>query len=110
MRGLGPVAARRMFGGAGIYVDGVMFALVADDTLYLKTDAENRADFDALGLEPFVFHQKDGDTIETSYCRAPEDALESPDAMADWAKRGYAAALRAAARKRPGKPRGPKPA
>lgn len=109
MKRFGVVEAKPMFGGWGFYREGVFFALVADDTLYLKTDAENRADFDALGLEPFVFHQKDGDTIETSYCRAPEDALESPDAMADWAKRGYAAALRAAAKKRPGKPRGPKP-
>jgi DNA transformation protein len=108
MRRFGQVDAKSMFGGWGLYRDGVIFALIAEDTLYLKTDAENRADFDARGLGPFVFVQKDGDTIATSYCRAPEDALESPDAMAEWARLGYAAALRTAAKKRPGKARGPK--
>ena len=105
LRTFGPVETKPMFGGWGMYHQGAFFALVFDDTLYLKTDADNRADFDALGLEPFVFHQKDGDTILTSYCRAPAEALESPDVMAEWARRGYAAALRAAARKKPGKPR-----
>jgi DNA transformation protein len=105
MRGFGPVEAKSMFGGWGFYHQGLFFALVAEDTLYLKTDAENRADFDALKLEPFIFVPKGGARIATTYCRAPEDALESPDVMAEWARRGYAAALRAAARKRP---RGPK--
>lgn len=101
----GPVETKPMFGGWGLYHEGVFFALVFDDTLYFKTDAENRTDFDARDLEPFVFHQKDGDTITTSYCRAPEEALETLDAMADWARKGYAAALRAASKKKPRKPR-----
>ena len=105
--GFGPVEAKPMFGGWGLYHAGSFFALVYADTLYLKTDADNRAQFDALGLEPFVFQQKDGDTIVTSYCRAPAEALESPDVMAEWARRGYAAALRAAAKKKP-RPRRPR--
>lgn len=108
MRAFAPVEAKPMFGGWGFYREGLFFALVAEDTLYLKTDAENRAAFEARGCEPFVFQQKDGDTIVTSYLRAPEETLESPDAMAEWARLGYAAALRAAAKKRPAKPRGPK--
>src|SRR6188768_2150377 len=75
MRRFGPVDPKPMFGGWGLYHAGSFFALVFEDTLYLKTDADNRAEFDALGLEPFVFKQKDGDTILTSYCRAPADAL-----------------------------------
>lgn len=106
MRRFGAVDTKPMFGGWGLYHAGSFFALVFDDTLYLKTDPGNRAEFDALGLEPFVFRQKDGDTIVTSYCRAPPDALESADVMAEWARRGYAAALRAAARKKP-RPRKP---
>ena len=47
---LGPVSARRMFGGYGIYLDGMMFALVADDILYLKVDGESRSEFTAVGL------------------------------------------------------------
>ena len=107
MRRFGPVEAKRMFGGWGLYHAGSFFALVFEDTLYLKTDADNRAEFDALGLEPFVFQQKDGDTIVTSYCRAPEDALEDLDVMDRWARLAYAAALRAAARKKP-RPRKPR--
>lgn len=107
MTRFGAVDAKPMFGGWGLYHAGSFFALVFEDTLYIKTDADNRAEFDALGLEPFVFRQKDGDTITTSYCRAPADALESPDEMAEWARRGYAAALRAAAKKKP-RPRGPR--
>ncbi len=55
MRGLGPVSVRRMFGGAGIYADGVMFGLIADDTLYLKADEKTKRDFEAEGLGPFVY-------------------------------------------------------
>ena len=79
--------------------------LQADDSLYLKADDENRADFEALGLEPFVYAARDGSSIVMSYRQAPGDALESPQVMAEWARRGYAAALRAATRKRPSKPR-----
>ena len=40
---MGPVSVKRMFGGAGVFRDGLMFALIADDTLFLKTDAALRA-------------------------------------------------------------------
>jgi DNA transformation protein len=95
MRKLGPVEARRMFGGWGIYHQGLFFALVAYDTLYLKTDDGNRAEFDALELAPFTFTKK-GEEIVTGYRQAPEEALESPAVMARWAKSAYGAALRKA--------------
>jgi DNA transformation protein len=98
LREFGVVEAKPMFGGWGLYRDDVFFALIADDTLYLKTDADSRPAFDERGLEPFAFSKK-GETIVTSYRRAPEEALESPGAMAEWARRGYAAALKAAARR-----------
>ena len=95
----GPVSVRRMFGGAGVYQDGLMFALIADETLYLKVDEENRARFEAAGLPPFVYVTKDGDRMSMSYFQAPPDALESPAVMVEWARLGYAAALRAKTRK-----------
>jgi DNA transformation protein len=107
MRRFGPVEAKSMFGGWGLYHQGLFFALIAEDALYLKTDDENRADFEAHGLEPFVYSMKDGDKLTMSYRQAPEEALESPDVMAEWARRGYAAALRAAAKKKP-RPRKPR--
>ena len=100
LRGLGPVTVKRMFGGWGIYHEGHFFALIAYDTLYLKTDDENRAEFDAAKLAPFEF-VKGGETIVTSYRAAPEEALEDPRVMARWAKSAYGAALRKAARARP---------
>jgi DNA transformation protein len=101
MRQFGPVEARAMFGGWGLYHRGLFFALILDETLYLKADDESRAGFEALGLEQCAYPIKDGRTIVMSYRRAPEEALEDPAVMADWARRGYAAALRAAARKGP---------
>jgi DNA transformation protein len=100
MRRFGPVEPKSMFGGWGLYHQGLFFALIAEDALYIKTDDENRADFEALGLEPFVYAMKDGETLTMSYRAAPEEALENPDVMAEWARRGYAAALRAAAKKK----------
>ena len=55
LRPLGAVSARAMFGGGGLYFEGQMFALVFDDTLYLKADAETKGDFEARGMEPFTY-------------------------------------------------------
>lgn len=98
MRELGAVEAKRMFGGWGLYHRGVFFALVIRGTLYLKTDARNRADFDARKLEAFTF-EKGGETIVTGYRAAPEEAFESPRDMARWAKSAYDAALRKSSEK-----------
>ena len=100
MRRFGPVEAKAMFGGWGLYHQGLFFALIAEDALYIKTDDQSRGDFEALGLEPFVYAMKDGQTLTMTYRAAPEEALESPEVMAQWARRGYAAALRAAAKKK----------
>lgn len=91
---LGAVSARAMFGGHGIYCDGLMFALVADQTLYLKVDAENRPRFVAAGLPPFVYI-KNGKEMAMSYHLAPEAALDEPELLLDWAASARAAARRA---------------
>ncbi len=96
---LGPVSARRMFGGYGIYLDRLMFALVASDTLYLKVDDESRGEFEAAGLEPFRYTKK-GKTYQMSYHAAPEDALEDAELLRDWARKAVDAAMRAAHGKR----------
>lgn len=97
---LGGVSSRAMFGGHGIYKDGICFAIIAYDVLYLKVDEKNRADFEALGLMPFVYTGKaGGKPIRMSYHQCPEDALENPGVMKQWAGSGYAAALRARAKK-----------
>lgn len=99
LRALGPVEAKRMFGAWGLYHRGAFFALVSHGTLYLKTDERNRAEFDALSLEPFTF-VKAGETVVTGYRAAPDEALEDPRVMAKWARSAYEAALRKRAKKR----------
>lgn len=96
---LGPVSARRMFGGYGIYLDKRMFALVANDTLYLKVDGASREEFLAAALEPFSYAKK-GKIYQLSYYAAPEDALENAELMRDWARKAVDAAMRAAGSKR----------
>jgi DNA transformation protein len=99
---VGTVATRRMFGGYGLYCDGVMFALIADNVLYLKADPGNRADFERAGCTPFVYGTARRRTV-LSYSRAPDEVLESREAAGVWARSALAAALRAraATRRRP---------
>ncbi len=99
LEALGPVSARRMFGGYGIYLDRLMFALVASDTLYLKVDDESRGEFEAAGLEPFRYTKK-GKTYQMSYHAAPGDALEDAELLRDWARKAVDATMRTAHGKR----------
>ena len=94
----GTVGARRMFGGHGVYLDGLMFAIVSADTLYLKADEMNRIEFEQAGCEMFGY-AREGKRATLGFFRAPEDAMESPELMLPWARTAYAAALRANAKK-----------
>lgn len=89
----GAVTARKMFGGHGIFHDGLMIGLVAQDTLYLKVDADTKPQFEALGLEQFMYPQGDK-MVGMSYYLAPEEALDDPAEMRNWAQLAYAAVLR----------------
>jgi len=89
----GPITARKMFGGYGLYHDGLMFALVSDDTLYLKVDDENAVFFEELGLGPFEFN-KNGKPVRMSYYQAPDVIMDDPEQAAIWARRSFEAALR----------------
>jgi DNA transformation protein len=90
---LGRIETRRMFGGHGVWHDGRMIALVAGDTLYLKSDAESAAHFDRLDLPPFTYERR-GQPTPTSYRQAPADLFEDREQAALWGRRAYEAALR----------------
>ncbi len=90
----GAVTVRRMFGGAGIFSDGLMFALIADETLYLKADGVSQGEFEALNLAPFTYAAKGERKVVMSYWRAPETCLDDRDEMTFWARKAFAAALR----------------
>ena len=98
-RAAGRVDVRAMFGGHGLYVDGVIVAIVVDDTLYLKADDLTLPAFEAKSLPAFEYATKDGRRIAMSYRMAPDEALDSPDAMREWLKLAQEAARRAKAAK-----------
>lgn len=98
-----PVSVRRMFGGAGIYADGVMFALLADGVIYLKADAANEPDFEREGLPPFSYEARNGKRAVMSYRKMPERLYDDPDELAQWAGRSLQAAQRSAAKGKTGK-------
>ncbi|MEM9028327.1 MAG: TfoX/Sxy family protein [Pseudomonadota bacterium] len=101
---IGPVAIKSMFGGAGVYADGVMFALIADDELYFKADATTSPDFEAEGSAPFTYEGK-SKPIQLGYWKCPERLFEEPDVMAEWAHKALAIARAAQAKKTGGKSR-----
>lgn len=87
--------SRRMFGGWGISVDGLTFAIIAFDQLYLKADAQTQAQFVAAGCAPFEYEAR-GKKMQLRYYVGPPEALESAAEMRDWARMAFEAALRAA--------------
>lgn len=119
LRRWSPVAARRLFGGHGVYRAGTMFAIVSRDTLYFRTDTVNRPDFEAAGMAPFRVGKAGGERIALSYHEVPAEVLEDAELLAPWAERAFAAAMRrdetqsrgkSAGQKRPrGRRRKPRP-
>ena len=87
LKAFGPVTAKRMFGGAGLYHQGVFFGIVADDTLYFKIDDANKADYEAAGSGPF----RPFGTYAMGYYEVPADVLEDPDELVLWAKKAFEA-------------------
>jgi DNA transformation protein and related proteins len=93
---LGPMRARRMFGGWGLYQGDLIVAIIAFERLFLKTSAETRPRFEAAGCEAFVYDAKTG-AVAMSYWSAPAEALDSPALMQPWARLALQAALAARA-------------
>jgi DNA transformation protein len=101
---LGPVVYRRMFGGAGLFLGERMFAILDDETLYLKADDESRGAFEAAGMTPFVY-EGGTRTVALPYHRVPAELVDDPDGLIGWARKAVEAAMRAKA-KRPKSKRG----
>jgi len=79
-----------MFGGVGIYADQLFFALIADDTLYLKVDDSNRLDFERLGMRPFQPYGEGGEVMQ--YYQVAAEFLEDPETLRPWAEKAIAVA------------------
>jgi DNA transformation protein len=92
-RQFGPIQARKMFSGYGLYHDGVMFGLVADETLYLKADETIAHYFESKGLGQFEYSRGDK-IVKMSYYLAPVDIFDDPEEAAMWARRSFEVAFR----------------
>ncbi len=88
----GQVSARKMFGGAGLYCDGAMFGLIADDVAYLKVDDSNREDFVRAGSSAFNPYPEKAKSVVMSYYEIPVDVLEDRELLGKWAERALAVA------------------
>jgi DNA transformation protein and related proteins len=102
---LGRVTMRRMFGKTGVFCDGLMFAMVTDDTLYFRVDDDNRDVFKEAEAFPPLNYAKQSSTIDLSFWRAPERLLDEPDELVAWAREALAAARRVAAKRERTAPR-----
>jgi len=104
-RALGPIESRRMFGGHGIYHQGLIFGIAVGATVYLKTDAASAAEFKAAGCLPFEYEKK-GVVTRTSYCAMPTEAFDDAEVARKWALLAFEASLRSRMRQKI-KTRGP---
>lgn len=95
---VGNVHARAMFGGYGLFHNGIMFALVADDVLYFKADDTNKKHFEERELDQFEYYKK-GKTFHMSYYEAPGEVLDDADEMSRWANSSIRVAINAAQKK-----------
>jgi len=98
LAGFGPLAIRRMFGGAGLFRGALMFGLVADDVLYFKVGEASRPAYLAAGAKPFTYRRRNATASLPSYYEVPAGVLDDPDALSEWARGAWAAAQSAAAK------------
>ena len=102
---LGRVSMRKMMGGATLYLDGTIFAIVGDGEIWLKADQESDGIWDEAGCERFTYTFKDGRVDSMNYRRAPSDVYDDAEALQHWARLAVEAGTRAAAKKKPKKPK-----
>lgn len=98
---LGRVTMRKMMGGATLYLDGVVFAILDEGEIWLKADADTDDVWDRQGCERFSVTFRDGRVDTMNYRRAPSDVYDDPEAMQLWARLAVEAGLRSAAKKKP---------
>lgn len=100
LEGFGPVTAKRMFGGIGLFADGLMFGLMtSEDLLYLKADEASSGAYEAEGKAPFHYTRPNGKSFSMSYWEVPERLYDEPEELCEWARGAYDVALKADAAK-----------
>ncbi|MDF3018790.1 MAG: competence protein TfoX [Steroidobacteraceae bacterium] len=98
LAGLPAVRPNRMFGGIGLYSDGLFFGLIDDDTLYFKTSDANIEAYRSRNMPKFMpFPDRTGAVM--GYHQVPADIIEDAESLVEWARRSVAVALTAQAAK-----------
>jgi Regulator of competence-specific genes len=100
LSGLGAFEIKRMFGGAGVMADGVMFAILDDDVIWLKADDKLSAEMERVGSHRFSMPTKAGKAMTLPYWSLPETALDDPDEAVAWARRALDVARQTPVRKK----------
>ena len=94
LSGFRDVRARAMFGGHGLYKDGVLFAILVKDRLYFKVDETNKKDYVKKGCHPFTYRASGKKRVSMSYWEVPVEILEDREEMSRWAEKSYRINLR----------------
>lgn len=76
------IATKRMFSGAGVYLDRVIVAFINDGELYFKCDDGLKEKYLGLGCHPFTYNKK-GKEVELCYISATEEMMEDREVMSD---------------------------
>jgi DNA transformation protein len=97
---VGGITSRAMFGGYGIYKDGLCFAIIACNELYFKVDDTTISDFKEQGSHPFEYEARGKKNIQLGYWTVPAEILESQHKLAGWVEKAYHVALKAKAKKK----------
>ena len=92
--GLGPVTIKRMFGGKGVYHQGLIIAIDLRDEIMLKADATSAPAFEEAGAKQWAYESKKGKPVLMPYWSIPDEALDDPDEMRKWVMRAFEAAMR----------------
>jgi len=93
LSGIDGVSSRAMFGGYGIYKEGVIFAIIADEQLYFKVDETNRKDYEQYDSHPFIYSQGKHKSTTMSYWELPADIQEDRGEIAKWVDKSYQVSL-----------------
>ncbi len=107
LESLGGIASRAMFGGHSLFMHGLMVAIIAEETLYLKVDEINRPAFEKEGMRPFTYASR-GRRVALGYWEAPPAVIEEPDELQRWVLEAASAARRSHNAQRGRKPAGRK--
>lgn len=92
LSGFGEVQAKKMFGGIGLFHEGLMFGKIGGEKLWLKVDEHNQADFEAKGMKAFYSDKK---KKGMPYWEVPQEVIDQAPTLAEWARKAHEAAVRA---------------